>query len=338
MKRISSFLGCAATVVALSACSGSPSSGDIFSLSEANTGKTVVTVNGTEIHEGLLTLLSALSPRLKAQLDNPITRKKILTSLVEQELLYQEAIKRGVDKDKDVQTKKLLNEHTIISNTLLEKELDGAMQKAYDERKATQFTQVSISQIAVNFLSEEQSKKGAKASDDDKNKALEKAKAIKARLDKGEDFAAVAKEASDDKRTATKGGAAGEVSKDDKRYARLQLKNVSEEAFKLKKDQVSDPIETAMAYYIVKVTSEPKVTSFEDAKRVLGFELQATVKDKLMADLKKDAKIVYPDAAMAEKKDETKPAPKADAKKPDAAPEKPATPAPTATTAPKNVP
>lgn len=331
MNRLSSVMGCAALVLILSACSSGSPGGDIFSLSEANSGKTVVVVNGTEIREGLLNLLAELSPRLKAQLDNPITRKKILTSLVEQELLYQEAIRRGVDKDKEVRTKRLLNEHTIISNTLLEKELENAMKKAYDERKDSQFTQVSISQIAVNFLSEDQTKKGAKPSDEDKKKALEEAKAIKARLDKGEDFAVVAKEASDDKRTATKGGVAGQVSKDDKRYARLQLKNVAEEAFKLKKDQVSEPIETPTGYYIVKVTSEPSVTAFEDAKRVLGFEMQATVKDKLMADLKKDAKIVYPDDAAADKKD----APKADAKKPADAAKTAPTPAPTGTTEPK---
>lgn len=273
------------------------------------TGKTVVSINGTEIHEGLLTLLSELSPRLKTQLDNPLTRKKILNSLVEQELLFQEAMRRGLDKDKDVAIKKLLNEHTIVSNTLLEKALDDAMRKTYEERKESQFTQVAISQIAINFVSEDEAKKGAKPTDEQKQKALEKAKAAKVRLDKGEDFAVVAKEISDDKRTASKGGVAGQVAKDDKRYARLQLKAVSEAAFKLKKDQVSDPIETASGYYIVKVTSDPQVTDFEEAKRVLGFELQATTKDKLLAELKKSAKIEYPDADA--KKDEKKPDAKA---------------------------
>lgn len=299
MKRISFLASCGALMMTLTACSGSQDAG-IFSLNEANSGKTVVTVNGVDIHEGLLELLSTLSPRLKAQLDNPITRKKVLASLVDQELLFQEAVKRGLDKDKDVRIKKLLNEHTIISNMLLEKELDDAMKKAYEERKESQFTQVSISQIAVNFLPEEQTKKGAKPTDADKAAALAKAQAAKARLDKGDDFAVVAKEVSDDKRTSTKGGVAGQVAKDDKRYARLQLQSVAEQAFKLKKDQTSGPIETPTGYYIIKVTSDPTVTGFEDAKRVLGFELQATVKDKLMADLKKDSKIVYPDAAAKE--------------------------------------
>lgn len=305
-------------VTACSSSSGSSIGGDIFNSAKAREGKVVVTVNGTEIHEGLLKLLGDLNPRLESQLSNPMTRKKILSSLVDQQLLYQEAIKRSLDKDENVLLKSMLNRHVIISNALLEKQLDEAMKKEYDAKKDEQFTKVSLSQIAVNFLPESVAKenkdkdKTPQATADQKKAALTKIKAAKARLDKGEDFAKVAQDVSDDAASKKKGGSLGEISKDDKRIARLGLKNLIAPAFSLKKDQLSDFIETEKGYSLIKVTSDPTVTSFEDAKKVLGFQLQSTVKTDLIGELKKSAKIEYAKTEKTEKDTETKTPPVAD--------------------------
>lgn len=304
------FLAVPLMLSSLVACSSSSGSagGDIFNSAKAREGKVVVSVNGTEIHEGLLTILGDLNPRLESQLSNPMTRKKILSSLVDQQLLYQEALKRGLEKDESVLLKSMLNRHVIISNALLEKQLDTAMQKEYDAKKDEQFTKVSLAQIAVNFLPESAAKDGKDKQDkapeataDQKKMALIKIKAAKARVDKGEDFATVAEEISNDATSKKKGGSLGEISKDDKRIARLGLKNLITSAFSLKKDQVSDPIETEKGYSLIKVTSDPVVTSFEDAKKVLGFQLQSTVKSELIGDLKKSAKIEYAKADKTEK-------------------------------------
>jgi hypothetical protein len=180
------------------------------------------------------------------------------------------------------------------------------MKKEYDAKKDEQFTKVSLAQIAVNFLPEPTAKenqdkdKKTPATAEQKKAALAKIKAIKARLDK-EDFAKVAQDVSDDATSKKKGGSLGEISKDDKRIARLGLKNLIPPAFTLKKDQVSDPIETEKGYSLIKVTSDPTVTSFEDAKKVLGFQLQSTVKTDLIGELKKSAKIEYAKADKIEK-------------------------------------
>lgn len=293
MKSI--FLKTALTigVVANIACSNAGSSESVFDLASVKEGALIVTVNGTEIREGFFDTLGKINPRLKAQLDNPLNRKKMLSSIIEQQLLYQAAMDKGLTNDDTVKIRSLFTNHTIIANAYLETQLDEAMKTEYEKRKADQFTRVEMAQIAVNAISEEDFRKGKKPSAAELAKALTEAKAIKARLDKGEDFAAVAKETSDDKRTAPRGGAAGQVSKDDKRLARVGLKELAEKAFALKKDQVSDPIQAAEGYYIIKVTSDPMITDFEEAKRVLGFELQSTVKTKLVEDLKKVAKIEY---------------------------------------------
>lgn len=266
---------------------------DILQQSDVKNGDLIVTVGDTEIHQGYLDKLSELSPRLKAKIDNPLTKSKIVENIVDQRLLYQEAVKRGLDKDPVVLTKLMIHRQNIIANALLEQELESAMKKEYEKRIDKQFSRIPISIIAVNFMKKDDIKKGKKPSEKDKQKALQKIKSIQAKLKKGEDFAKLAKEYSDDKRTSSKGGAAGAVAKDDKRMSRMGLKAVTNKAFDLKKGETSGPIETKHAYYLVKVTDEPQVTSFEDAKRVLGFQLQNQVKAKVMRTVKSSAKVVY---------------------------------------------
>lgn len=280
-------------------CSSPTGSSDIFSYAPVNTGKVIAKINNTEIRQGVLDKLGELSPRLDAQLKNPATKGKIVESIIDQQLLYQEAIKRGLDKSPDVAIKSMLNMHTIIANTLLENELETQIKKAYEDRKETHFTRLPISQLSVNFLTDDQLKKGEAATAEQKKAALDKITAIRDEIVKGGDFEKIAQEKSDDTRTKKRGGKAGLISKNDKRYERLGLEKLVETAFTLKKDGVSDPIETKQGYYLVKVTGEPSVTNYEDAKRVLGFELQGQLRTTLLDSLKKAAKIELMEAAPA---------------------------------------
>jgi len=270
------------------ACSSGDSS--IFDLGKVNKGPVVVKVNDLEVHQGLLDLLSEMNPRVKAQLTNPLTKKKILDSLIDQQLLYQEAVKRGLHNTEDVVIKSLLNKNVIISNALVEKELEDAMKKSYEEKKATQFTKVPVSIIGKHFENKD-AKKGP--SDKAIQDTLSAVKELKKKIDKGDDFATLAKEHSDDKMTQKKGGVAGQISNDDKRFKRLGLGDLVGAAFKLKKGEVSEPIKTKRGYYIVKVTDEPIVVSFDEAKRVLGFELQSKIKKNLIDGLRNSAKIEF---------------------------------------------
>ncbi len=290
------------TISALVSCSKMPSAGsdDLFANPKVKTGPVVVSVNGTDIHQGLLDMLSEMNPRIKSQLDNPLTRKKLLGTLVEQQLLYQEAISQKLDKNEDLQIKAILNKHVLVSNALIEKELNTEVKKAYDDRKDKQFTKVKASIVAALFVPEDTQKKDkdkkavdAKPTDAQKSAAMDKIKKMKDRLTKGEDFAAVAKEMSDDKMTKNKGGDAGQIAREDKRFGRLGLDKLTEAAFTLKKDQLSEVIEGVNGYYLVKVTSEPIVVPFDEAERVLKFEMQNTIKTKIVDGLKAKAKITY---------------------------------------------
>ncbi len=288
-----------AALVIISACTGAGGSSNAV-LNNANKGKDVVKINDETIREGYLNMLSEINPRIKSQLTNPASRKQFLDNLVEQELIYQESIKRGVDKKPEVAQKYALYQKIIISQALLDEELDKKSKDYYEQKKNEEFTKVKIAQIQVDFIPPAADDKEIKKDDDtkeatpeQKQKALDKTKALIARLKAGEDFAKIATESSDDKLTSKKAGDFGAISKDDKRLARRGLETLGDAAFKLKKDEISDIIESKRAYHIIKVTSEPELTPFEEASKVLRFQLQKDVKDGLMADLKKSAKINF---------------------------------------------
>lgn len=84
------------------------------------------------------------------------------------------------------------------------------------------------------------------------------AKEIKEKLDKGEDFAALAKEYSKDTANADNGGNLGEFSKGQ------MVKEFEDAAFALKEGEISEPIKTQFGYHIVKIN---KVSDSVDDNR-----------------------------------------------------------------------
>ena len=316
-----------ASLTTLLACSG----GDNLppSLTE---GKTLASVNGKTINEGLIKFLEKVNPRIKAQTSSPITKQKLIEDLAESELLYQESIKRGLDSKPEVQEKLSMMKRGLITNALLENEVEIKSKEYYEKNKEKEFTKVQISHIQISFKEDEDEEKPAKpekpkkplkpgekpvAEDDkpkkkeppteaEKNAAKAKAEAIKKRLDAGEDFAKVAEEVSGDKATKKKGGDLGWISKSDERLKRRGIPELTDIAFTLKKDQVSDIIETSKGYHIIKVVAEPKVSTYEEVSKFISFQVQKKVKEDLIAELKKKGKIEYFAKPAIDKKAEKK--------------------------------
>ncbi|MBI4412294.1 MAG: peptidylprolyl isomerase [Deltaproteobacteria bacterium] len=278
-------------------------------LADMKKGAEIVQVNNAVIREGYLEMLSAINPRVKSQISNPAMKKKVVESLVDQELLYQESVQRGLDRKKEVADKAALYKRIIIAQALMEEEMDKKTREYYEQHKDADFTRVAISHIQIDFKKPEpetpetsgekgetkdkKAKEKGPATEAEKKEALDRTKTVKARLTAGEDFAKVAEETTNDNASKKKGGDLGKISRDDKRLARRGLEKLVDAAFSLKMGQVSEVIETPKAYHIIKVTSEPEVTPFEEAKKTIEFQLQKQVKEELLAKLKQAAKIVY---------------------------------------------
>lgn len=113
---------------------------------------------------------------------------------------------------------------------------------------------------------------------------VEKANKLKKELDKGADFAELAKENSKDPGSAQNGGDLGE-------FTNGQMVQEFNEAIKvMKKGEISDPIKSDFGYHIIKLTEKTPRT-FEEMKDSLK---ETYIKEKFgeyIEKLKKDAKV-----------------------------------------------
>lgn len=276
-------------------------------------GKTLVTINGKAITTGDLDFLGTINPRIKMQIDSPFGKKQILDNLVEQELLYQAATRKGIQRSSDVQAKIDLYKKVIISQSYVEAEIEKKAKEYYEKNKG-EFEKLQLAHIEIKYADAKDEKKDPKAhpKKPEKDKvtrtraaALELANKIKTRIDAGEDFATVAKEASEDAISKNNGGDLGLASKGEPRLERRGWGPLLEKAFTMQVGEKAGPIETKDGYHIITVTKGVEPQLFDEAKQAIIFKIQGDERTKLLADLKKNSKVVF---AEEKKPAEQKPA------------------------------
>ena len=279
-------------------------------LSCSGGGKTLATINGKAITDGDLDFLSTINPRLKAQLATPFGKKQVLDNLVEQELLYQAALKKGLQRDGDVKAKFELYKKVIIAQAFVESEMKRNAREYYDQHKS-EFEKLQLAHIEIKYVQPEDKKAKKAHSKPAKDKitrtkdaALKLANEAKARLNKGEEFAKVAKDVSEDTISKNNGGDLGKASKDEARLERRGFGPLLEKAYTMQVGEIAGPIETKEGYHIITVTKGAELEPFEAAEQAIMFKVQGDQRNKLIADLKKNAKIAYP----GEEKKEAPPA------------------------------
>lgn len=272
----------------------------LWGCSSGKKGEMLVEINGHEITTGDLDFLGTVNPRITAMTATPEGKKKILDNLIEQTLLYQEAVKKGINRKKDVKEKVDLYRQVIIAQALVDDEAEKDSKKYYDEHPQ-EFKKLGLSEIMIKYAGPEDIKKakGKKANVTlrDEQDALKLANEIKARLDKGEDFATVAKEVSEDPMTKARGGDLGLVAEKDPRLEARGMGPIIDKAFEIKVGEIAGPIKTNQGYYIITVTRGVEVEPFEEAKDYIAFKNKNFVKTALVERLKKDSKIVYAEEA-----------------------------------------
>ncbi|AZV58804.1 peptidylprolyl isomerase [Clostridium sp. AWRP] len=112
-------------------------------------------------------------------------------------------------------------------------------------------------------------------------KTKDEAQKVKARLDKGEDFAKVAKEVSQDTVTKDKGGDLGFVNYNDSGYDAQFMAG----AKALKEGAISAPVQSSFGYHIIKCIKKQEypVKDFNKVKDEIKKQLESDQKSKLVS-------------------------------------------------------
>jgi len=293
---------------------------------KATDGKAAV-VNGTVItQEDLDRELSVVQQRLlsdgKVLNESQLleTKKRVLGGLINVELLYQEAQMQGpkvsdeaineqlgtvksrfpnedefksslskmnlTEAELMTQIKRALTVQQFIDKKFVQKVTisDKETRAYYDANQAAfkQPEQVKASHILI--------KVGPQADEPQKAAARKKIEEIQQRVQKGEDFAALAKEFSEGP-SSPKGGDLGYFRKGQ------MMKPFEEAAFALKPGEVSDIVETSFGYHLIKLADKkPEGTiAYEDIKdRIQEYLKQKKVREQVdlyVADLRGKAKV-----------------------------------------------
>lgn len=206
-------------------------------------------------------------------------KERFLNELVKKEMLYQEALRQGLDKDPAYKEKIADFKKITLISQLLENEIEEKakvtaedVKNYYDEHKEdfAPFDQIRLSMIRV--------------------KTEDEAKKILDKLKKGEDFAQIARESSIDTNSAKVGGDLGFLS-------RNQISPEYETVVaRMMKGDVSDPVRTKHGFDIVKVTDKKTstVVAFDKVKSFIAQHLSGEKQKELFDSYIESLKKTYP--------------------------------------------
>ncbi len=194
--------------------------------------------------------LESAPPQIKMILAHqPELKKALIDRWVEIALLSLGAKDAKLDQDPEVKLKIQEATNQILAQAYLERVIlahqkpvsEKEIKRYYEEHKDRYAEPEAIR--ARHILIEVPQG----ASPEEKAKALKKVQEIREKALKGEDFAQLAKKYSDDPGTRDKGGDLGFFSRGQ------MVKEFEEAAFSLKPGEISQPVETAFGYHLIKV-------------------------------------------------------------------------------------
>ena len=238
-------------------------------------GPVVATINGIEMREGDLRLAEEDIGQQMSQVPPESKRDYLVTYVGDMVLLTQAAEAKKVAESPEFRQQLEYTRKKLLMAKLLDVEAkaastDEAMRKVYDD--ATKQMKPEEEVHARHILVESE----------------EEAKAIREELEKGGDFAEIAKSKSKDPGAAAEGGDLGFFTKDQ------MVPEFADAAFKLEKGQLSDPVKSAFGWHIIRVEDKRTrpVPDFEAVKPQLESFVARKAQSDYLTKLRESAKLV----------------------------------------------
>jgi peptidyl-prolyl cis-trans isomerase C len=238
-------------------------------------------------------LISVFQPEVQqAARNNPRT---VIQSYFLMENLSRKAIEEKLDQTSPIKEQLEIQKMQFLATQLINRESasiavsDEEAQQRYEQEKDTKYDTAKIRGIVIMYTDPKTATTQVDLSNMDKPKvedlkgirleadAKSIARKVVQQLREGADFEKLAREYSDDKRTAMKGGDFGTV-----RHNEQLPDEVKKAVFALKEGEVSDPVKQPLRYYILKVEKR-SVQPYADVKQLVENEIRQEKFQKWMA-------------------------------------------------------
>ena len=210
----------------------------------------VAKVCGKEIKkEDVVNFANMLGPQLTMQFQSKDGVKKLVEEMVNQAMLYNNAIDEKLDESEEYKAEMAKAKENILTNMTFKKALE--CEEATDEELKNYYNEFK------DEFSEPESRSASHILVDSEDKA----KDIKAKIDKGEDFANLAQEHSACPSKAN-GGDLGTF------HRGQMVKEFDDKVFSMSLGEVSEPVKTQFGYHIIKLNeiNVAKARSFDEVK------------------------------------------------------------------------
>ena len=216
--------------------------------------KVLAIVNGKEITENdVKANISRFPKERQSQFYNEEGRKQFLDQMISFELIYNEALKNGIEKDEQYLAQLELAKKELLTQASINKLLsevsvsDSEVEDYYNENKDMFIAPVKVTAKHILVSSKE------------------KADEIRAQIESGRTFEEAAHEYSSCPSKA-EGGNLGSFSKGQ------MVPEFEEVAFNLQLGVVSEPVKTQFGFHLIKVEDkeESNSKSFDEVKAMIG--------------------------------------------------------------------
>ena len=233
-----------------------------------------IKVNGKEIPQSRIDAM-VKAYRSQGQPDSPELLKRAQEEAINREIVAQEALRKGIDKQTDVAVQLDLSRQGILLGAYLRDYFhthpitDESMKAEFEKVKP----KIPAKEYKAHHILVEK--------EDD-------AKAIIAQIKKGGSFEKIASDKSKDQGSKGKGGEL------DWSPAERYVKPFGDALGKLKKGQMTDaPVQSQFGWHVIRLDDEraAKVPSFEEVKPQMQQMMQNQAVQKILADLRAKAKI-----------------------------------------------
>jgi parvulin-like peptidyl-prolyl isomerase len=214
----------------------------------------------------------------KAIAKNPQLKETILWQIIQGTVISKIAREKGFDKKPEIKNQQELLINNFLASQYLQKEiiekitLTEAKARAYYKDHPESFKSPEMIRVRHILIKTEPG-----TSDEEKKKSKAKAEEVLEKLKKGEDFAKLAAEVSDDPGTKAKGGDLDFFPKG------TMIPAFEEIAFSLKPGELSNVVETEYGFHILKM-EEKKEALLEPYESI-----KEKVKDQALQEMRKTA-------------------------------------------------